>query len=102
MGIPEEFSEKMLVQSGRGSPIMDSANDAGRKIKIRSLFNPYGFPIVDLLLSMDSFPEQSFIEEILKPLSQEHSRNRLILLAEVCGYTLTILDAMAPKLCQRK
>jgi hypothetical protein len=65
--------EKMLVESGGGAPRTGSSNHLDREIKIDSFFNPNGLAIVDLLPQDDSFTAQSFIHQILKPLSQEHS-----------------------------
>jgi hypothetical protein len=46
---------------------------SGREISADRFFNPKGFAIVDLLPQKDSFTAQSFIDQILKPLSQDHS-----------------------------
>jgi hypothetical protein len=69
----EEFPEKMLVETEREAPRTGSSNDQGQGINIHRFFNPNGFAIVDLLSQGDSFAAQYFIDQILKPLSQEHS-----------------------------
>jgi hypothetical protein len=53
----------------------------------------------------DRFSAQYFTDQILKPFSHSAMnipRNGLILLPEVCDYTLTILAAIRRRLCQRK
>jgi hypothetical protein len=69
----DECSERMLVESGRGASRTGSSNDRGREINVDSFFNPNGFAIVDLLPQGDRFTAQYFIDQILKPLGQEHS-----------------------------
>jgi hypothetical protein len=72
----EEFSERMLVEPGRGVPRTGGSNDRAEKSMLTVLFNLNGFAIADLLLPGDYFSAQDF--------------------------TLTILDALPPNLCQRK
>jgi hypothetical protein len=70
----EEFSERILVKSGRGAPRTLSSNDRGQKAQLIVFSNPNGLAIVDCLSQRDSFTAQYFIDQILKLLSQEHSR----------------------------
>jgi hypothetical protein len=67
------FSERMLVEFGRGVPRMNLSNDRAREINVDSCFNPNRFSIVDLLSVGDSFTAQYFIDQTLKPGSQEDS-----------------------------
>jgi hypothetical protein len=69
----EDFPEKMLVESGQEAPRTGLSNDRGCEINVESFFNPNDFAILDLLPQLDSFTAQYFIDQILKPLSPEHS-----------------------------
>jgi hypothetical protein len=69
----EEFSKRLLVESGRRTPRTGSSKDGDRDINVDSFFNPNGFTIVNLLPQWNSFTAQYFIDWILKPLSQKHS-----------------------------
>jgi histone-lysine N-methyltransferase SETMAR len=63
----------MLVESGPRTSRTGSSNDPGRESNADSLFKMNGFAMVDLLPQGDGFTAQSFIDQILKLLSQEHS-----------------------------
>jgi hypothetical protein len=82
----EEFSERTLVESGRGVPRTGSSNDRGRELNVDSSFNPNGFTIVDFLPQGDSFTAQYFVDQILKPLSQECSTKS----ADIAGRSLRL------------
>jgi hypothetical protein len=97
----EEFSERILIESGRKAHRRCLSLDRGREINVH-VFNSNGFGIVNLLPKRDRFSAQYFIGQILKPFSQDIPRNRLILFAEVCIHILKVLDAIQPKLCQGK
>jgi hypothetical protein len=45
----------------------------GAEKSLLTVFNPNDFASVNLLQQKDSFTAQYFIDQILKPLSQEHS-----------------------------
>jgi hypothetical protein len=69
----------------------------GREINVDSFFNPNGFAIADLLPQDDNFTSEYFIDQILKPLSQEHSAKSADIARRSLRYTLTILDVIPPK-----
>jgi hypothetical protein len=110
VGIIKEFSKRLLVESGRRTPKTGSSKDGDRDINVDSFFNPNGFTIVNLLPQWDSFTAQYFIDQILKPLSQEHSmksadiarRNlRLDFDNSRCNTAKIVADEMTRLKCKR-
>jgi hypothetical protein len=69
----EEFPEKMLAESGQGATRTGSSNDRDREINVDSFFQSEWFHYCGSSATREYFTAQYFIDQILKPLSQESS-----------------------------
>jgi hypothetical protein len=91
-GIMRKFPERMLIESGRRAPRTGSSNGRGREINIDN------FPIwMVWLLRIVCHKRIVSLHNTSLIRYWDHSArnipdNRLTLFAEVCRYTLTILD----------